>query len=263
MSNTPRAQDDPAVVAREVARALRAGRRAMAFTGAGASAGSGVRPFRAPGATGLWWSGVALCGLPLGGDGRAWQTWPRVAYFFYKHFFLSGVRSAEPNACHTFLADVGAAVVTTNVDGLHERAGAAAENVAAVHGTVHQEACSGCGRGLGACARIHPCCGYPRPAVLLFNDAFFLTNVQAANGLACDLLLSMRDAETPLLFVVGVSWALPTFAQHLAEMRSYGARVIHVNLVPPPGKIGAPGDAWVAEPAEVFFGRCREAYFVG
>ena len=237
-------EEDPETIAREVARALRAGRRAVAFTGAG-----------------VLWSGLALLGLPLAGDGRAWHAWPRVAHFFYSRFFLAGVLAAAPNACHTFLADCGMPVVTTNVDGLHERAGAPPEQVAAVHGTVLEEICAGCGRPLPDCARVHPCCGYPRPAALLFHDAIHPAAAIAGGGRAHDLVHAMQGADTPLLFIVGVSWALPTFACLLSEMRSYGARVIHVNLAPPPERVAAPGDAWVREPAAVFFGRCRAAYF--
>lgn len=255
-------ETDPEVVAREIAHAVRAGRRTIAFTGAGASADSGVRPFRAPGATGALWSGLALLGLPLAGDGRAWRTWPRVAHFFYRRFFLAGVLAAAPNPCHTFLADCGVAVVTTNVDGLHERAGTPPERVGAVHGTVLEEVCAGCGRAPAECARTHPCCGYPRPAVLLFNDALYPAAAAAGGARAADIVRGARGFDTPLLLVVGVSWALPTFAMLLAEMRSYGARVVHVNLAAPPEGVAAPGDTWVRAPAGAFFQRCREAYFM-
>ena len=236
-------ETDPEVVAREIAHAVRAGRRTIAFTGAGASAESGVRPFRAPGATGALWSGLALLGLPLAGDGRAWHAWPRVAHFFFRHFFLAGELAAAPNPCHTFLADCGVVVVTTNVDGLHERAGTPPEQVAAVHGTVLEEVCAGCGWPLDACLRAHPCCGYPRPAVLLFRDSIHPAVAVAAGGRAADLVHAVHGFDTPLLLVVG-------------------ARVIHVNLAAPPAGVAAPGDTWVCEAAGVFFQRCREAYFM-
>src|SRR3989338_2447735 len=228
-------EEDPETIAREVARALRAGRRAVAFTGAGASAESGVMPFRAPGAAGVLWSGLALLGLPLAGDGRAWDAGPRGPPFFFSPLFLAGVLAAAPNACHTFLADCGMPVVTTNVDGLHERAGAPPEQVAAVHGTVLEEICAGCGRPLPDCARgrpLPPCGAPPRPAALLSHDAIPPAAAIAGGGRAHDLVHAMQGADTPLLFIVGVAWALPTFACLLSGVRSGGARVIHVNLAP-------------------------------
>ena len=254
---------DPAAVAREVATALRAGRAAIAFTGAGASVESGIAPFRAPGVSGWMWSGLALVGYPIAGCGHAWDHWPRVAYFFYSRFFRAAVRAATPNACHTVLADLGVPVVTTNVDDLHERAGPSeyADHVAAVHGTVSVEICAGCGRDAAACTRAHAACGYPRPAVLLFDDRFYPRAAQDACARASTLVDGAKAREAPLVFVVGVSWALPTFAALLAELRARGGRIIHVNVAPPPARYWMPGDTLVREPAAVFFKRCREAYF--
>lgn len=253
---------DPAAVAREVATALRAGRAAIALTGAGASVESGIAPFRAPGVTGWMWSGLALVGYPIAGCGRAWDHWPRVAYFFYSRFFRAAVRAATPNACHTFLADLGVPVVTTNVDDLHERAGPSeyADHVAAVHGTVSVEICAGCGRDAAACTRAHAACGYPRPAVLLFGDRLYPDTAAAAGRRAADLVDRAKAFEAPLVFVVGVSWALPTFALFLAELRARGGRVIHVNVAPPPARYSAPTDVFVCESAAAFFKRCCEEY---
>lgn len=56
------AAGNPGAIAREVAAHVHTGCTAIALTGAGASAESGVAPFRAPGVTGLMWSGLALLG---------------------------------------------------------------------------------------------------------------------------------------------------------------------------------------------------------
>jgi len=262
ISSLPMEPTDPAVVAREVATALRAGSAVIALTGAGASVESGIAPYRAPGVTGWMWSGLALVGYPIAGCGHAWDNWPRVAYFFYSRFFRASVRAATPNACHTFLADIGASVVTTNVDDLHERAGPTdyADYVAAVHGTVSAEICAGCGRGAAACAHSHAACGYPRPAVLLFGDRLYPDTAAAAVRRAEYLVDRAKASDTPLVFVVGVSWALPTFAQFLAELRTCGGRIIHVNVAPPPAEYSAPNDVFVRESAAAFFKRCREKY---
>src|SRR3989338_6336327 len=79
-------------------------------------------------------------------------------------------------------------------------AGAPPEQVAAVHGTVLEEICAGCGRPLPDCARVHPCCGYPRPAALLFHDAIHPAAASAGAGGARDLVHALQGADTPLLF---------------------------------------------------------------
>lgn len=254
---------EPEVIAHEVAVAMRAARPAFALTGAGASAESGVAPFRAPGATALLWSGLAAVGYLVAGNGDAWQRWPRVAHFFYERFFLRQVRAATPNACHRFLAERGVPVVTTNVDDLHERAGPAeyAPLVAAVHGTVFAEICAGCGQRREECKHTRASCGYPRPAVLLDGDAFWPHTVADAGLRAAALVDRAKVQDTPLVFVVGVSWARPTFAMFLADLRRAGARIIHVNLAPPPAQYCQPDDAFVCESAAAFFRRCDAAYF--
>src|SRR3989338_267092 len=125
-------EEDPETIAREVARALRAGRRAVAFTGAGASAESGVMPFRAPGAAGVLWSGLALLGLPLAGDGRAWPARRRGAAFFYPPFSRAGVPAPPQTAPPPFRAACGTPAAPPTAAGLPGRAGAPPEQVAAV-----------------------------------------------------------------------------------------------------------------------------------
>ena len=56
-------------------------------------------------------------------------------------------------------------------------------------------------------------------------------------------------------------WALPTFALFLAELRTRGGRIIHVNVAPPPPQYSAPTDVFVRESAAAFFTRCRNEYF--
>jgi NAD-dependent deacetylase len=58
--------------------------------------------------------------------------------------------AAEPNSGHRALVELEqsgrlVAIVTQNIDGLHQRAGSAPERVIEVHGTVHEVECLGCG----------------------------------------------------------------------------------------------------------------------
>ena len=72
---------------------------------------------------------------------------PKVFFEFYRQ--KMDARNVEPNAAHKFLARLEKcgklkAVVTQNIDGLHQRAGS--KTVYEIHGTTMQNYCSGCGK---------------------------------------------------------------------------------------------------------------------
>jgi NAD-dependent deacetylase len=57
---------------------------------------------------------------------------------------------AEPNAAHLALAELASSavdtwVITQNIDGLHQKAGTAAERVIELHGTMFSVVCVSCG----------------------------------------------------------------------------------------------------------------------
>ena len=73
-------------------------------------------------------------------------------------------RDAAPNACHRAIACLEkagkvTAVVTQNIDGLHQKAGSAPEHVVEVHGTNAQTTCLDCGRR-----------DDPGPAMIFFRE---------------------------------------------------------------------------------------------
>lgn len=114
----------------------------VAFTGAGVSVESGVPPFR--------------------GDGGIWEKWdPQVLEisYFYAHpaeswnaireIFYETFKGAEPNAAHKTLAfweglGLLKAVITQNIDGLHERAGS--NTVIQYHGNSNYLICTETGK---------------------------------------------------------------------------------------------------------------------
>ena len=72
---------------------------------------------------------------------------PKVFFEFYRQKL--DARKVEPNAAHIFLADLEKkgklkAIVTQNIDGLHQKAGS--RNVYEIHGTTGRNYCSKCGR---------------------------------------------------------------------------------------------------------------------
>ena len=99
-------------------------------------------------------------------------------YKFYRDKMLA--LDAKPNAAHLKLAELEAkgklkAVVTQNIDGLHQAAGS--KNVLELHGSVHRNYCRKCGRlydasyikestGVPKCA----CGGQIKPDVVLYEE---------------------------------------------------------------------------------------------
>ena len=107
------------------------------MTGAGVSAASGIPTFR--GENGLWRKVHAeTLATP-----EAFERDPKLVWEWYD-WRRGMIRSAEPNAAHDVLARWttsrdGFTLITQNVDGLHERAGA--ERLVRLHGSIWHVRC--------------------------------------------------------------------------------------------------------------------------
>ena len=109
-------------------------------------------------------------------------------YKFYRDKMLA--LDAKPTAAHLKLAELEAkgklkAVVTQNIDGLHQAAGS--KNVLELHGSVHRNYCRKCGRlydasyikestGVPKCA----CGGQIKPDVVLYEEGLDDVTMQSA-----------------------------------------------------------------------------------
>lgn len=210
-----------------VARALRADARITVMTGAGVSAASGVPTFR--GADGLW-KGFRLEDLATP-DAFArsphrvweWYDWRRQA--------LAG---CLPNRAHHVLASWSLRfprfrLITQNVDGLHERAGAA--DVLRLHGSIWDVRCWN--RCTASPDRWRddtvpfpvlppPCphCGGPlRPGVVWFGEMLDRDVVdRCLDATCCDVF-----------FTVGTSALVHPAAGFLDHARRHGAMTVEVN----------------------------------
>ncbi len=117
---------------------FRAARRITALTGAGVSAASGVPTFR--GEDGLWRKVRAeTLATP-----EAFENDPKLVWEWYD-WRRQMIRDAKPNAAHDVLARwtrerPGFTLITQNVDGLHERAGA--ERLVRLHGSIWLVRCA-------------------------------------------------------------------------------------------------------------------------
>lgn len=206
---------------------LRAARRAVALTGAGVSTESGLPDFRSPG--GIWASVD-----PMAIASRtALERRPREFYEFYRAR-LERLARAAPNPAHHALARlerVGRlhAVITQNVDGLHQAAGSRA--VIELHGNLREAVCTRCDwigpiariRGAldrGQVPRCERCGAVLKPNVVLFEDLMPQRPWEAAMQAArrCDLML-----------IVGSSLQVTPAASLPGEAHAGGARLVIVN----------------------------------
>jgi NAD-dependent deacetylase len=115
------------------------------LTGAGISTDSGIPDFRGP--NGVWTKN------PEAEKTATLQYYlsdPEIRRRAWQNRLASGMWSAEPNAAHRALVDLERmdrlhALVTQNVDGLHNAAGQSDEIVVEIHGNVREVKCMTCG----------------------------------------------------------------------------------------------------------------------
>ena len=129
----------------QLAHLIRGSKSTVFFGGAGVSTESGIPDFRSE--SGLY-AAKQVYGHPperLLSHSFFIQN-PEIFFRYYKEILVS--RMAKPNAAHTVLAELERqgmlrAVVTQNVDGLHQAAGS--KNVLELHGSSMRHYCMNCG----------------------------------------------------------------------------------------------------------------------
>lgn len=125
---------------KEAAKIIKNSKKLVAFTGAGISVESGIPTFR--GKDGLWskYDPTIL-------DIDYFKARPKDSWQKIKEIFYDFMRDTKPNFAHEYLAflekeGILKAVVTQNIDGLHQAAGS--KNVIEFHGTTKELVCLGC-----------------------------------------------------------------------------------------------------------------------
>ena len=128
----------------ELARVIDRARQAVVFTGAGISTESGIPDFRSPG--GIWTKMAPIDFSDfLASEEARRETWRR-------RFEADDTwRNAQPNRGHRAVAELVrrgtvAAVITQNIDGLHQASGVPAEQVIELHGNSTYAHCLDCAR---------------------------------------------------------------------------------------------------------------------
>lgn len=204
--------------------------RVVFFGGAGVSTQSGIPDFR------------SAHGLYSGAEGRSYEEMLSINYFmdhtddfwkFYKDVML--YPDAKPNAAHYALARLERqgklkAVVTQNIDGLHQAAGS--KRVLELHGTVHNNSCVECRKrytlGDVLCQKGTPhCCGTElcicegviRPDIVMYGEQLDEKVLSAA-------ISAIMDAD---LLIVGGTSLVVNPAAGLIGYRNRAATLALIN----------------------------------
>jgi len=213
------------MTAARLAELIRTHQPCVVLTGAGVSTESGIPDFRSPG--GLWAEFDPLDYASL----ESFRRDPVRIWDFYGRRFAF-LAEAEPNDAHRALARLEqlglvTAVVTQNVDLLHERAGS--REVLEVHGSIRRAVCLACGAHeplAGVLAQLETapaplcrdCGGVLKPDVVFFGELLPAGVLERATELA-------RGAR--LLLVVGSSLEVhPVAGLPLETLRAGGMLAI-------------------------------------
>lgn len=207
---------------------LRNAQRVVALTGAGISRPSGIPDFRSP--DGMWSHTNPMDVASL----RTFQSNPQRFYDWFRPL-LETLVAAQPNPAHLALSALEQAkrlraIITQNIDGLHQRAGS--REVYELHGNLRGVTCLECDRQTagepllervrrGKVPRCGGCGGLLKPDVVLFDEAL-------PRGLFWLAQHALETCDT--LMIVGTSLEVyPVSDMPLAALRR-GARLIIVNL---------------------------------
>ncbi len=181
---------------------LRASKKALIFTGAGISTGSGIPDFRGP-------QGVWTRRQPVYFQDFMRSEAARVEHWDYKLEGRDAFRAAQPNAVHHAIVHLEKAgklcsVITQNIDGLHSLAGTGPEFLVELHGTNALVECQTCHRRSDPelhfeyfrANRRPPLCecgGFLKPATVSFGQNLDPKNLERASEAAmeADLVVAL------------------------------------------------------------------------
>lgn len=212
---------------------LRAHGRMVAFTGAGISTEAGVPDFRTPGSP--W-----MVNKPIPFDAFVASAAARNEAWRRKFAMDDSYRGARPTPAHHVLADLIAAkrmqaIITQNIDGLHQQAGA--DNVIEIHGNGTYATCLDCTtrheiaelrahfEAKGHAPGCRACGGIVKSATISFGQRMPEAAMRRADALA-------RDCD--LFLVVGSSLVVYPAAQLPVVAKQAGATLVILNREPTP-----------------------------
>jgi NAD-dependent deacetylase len=214
---------------------MRASTRVVALTGAGISTESGIPDFRGP--QGVWTTNPKAEKLS---NIHYYMADPEVRKLAWQQRLDHPAWHAEPNAGHRALAQLERtgrlhALITQNIDGLHQRAGNSPENVIEVHGTVHECMCMVCGdRRPMQTALDRVRAGEEDPPCAACGGILKSATISFGQQLVPDVIEKAMQAaaEADLFLAIGTTLQVYPVAGAVAHAKAAGARIVIVNAEP-------------------------------
>jgi NAD-dependent deacetylase len=209
--------------------------RIVALTGAGISTESGIPDFRGP--QGVWTTNPKAERLS---NIHYYMSDPEVRRLAWQQRLVHPAWTAVPNAGHRALADLERAgrlhaLITQNIDGLHQRAGNSPDRVIEVHGTVHQYICMRCEtRGPMHAVLDRVRAGEDDPACRECGGILKSATISFGQPLVPEVIArAMRAAgEAEVLLAIGSTLQVYPVAGAVPDAKAAGARVVIVNAEP-------------------------------
>lgn len=209
-----------------------AARRVVALTGAGISTDSGIPDFRGP--QGVWTRN------PAAERQSTLQTYladPAVRRDAWRARLEHAAWQARPNAGHRALVSLERrgrlhALITQNVDALHQAAGSSPASVIEVHGTLHRVMCWDCGRRAPMAEALEAVrAGDPDPRCPACGGIQKSDTISFGQALVPEVIdRAMRCAtEADLLLAVGTTLQVQPVAGVVPIAKRAGARIVIVN----------------------------------
>jgi NAD-dependent deacetylase len=223
------------VIEAQLARArgwIDAARKITVLTGAGISTESGIPDFRGP--DGVWTkdpSAEKLATL------KTYVSDPDVRKRAWQKRLRSEAFGAEPNAGHRALLELERrgklhALITQNIDGLHQKAGSAPQLVIEIHGTIHEVVCLACDERAPmqrALDRVRA--GEEDPACRTCGGMLKSATISFGQSLVHeDLVRSERAAKScDLMLAIGSTLSVYPIANVVPVAKQSGAKVVIIN----------------------------------
>jgi NAD-dependent deacetylase len=211
--------------------------RVVVLSGAGISTDSGIPDFRGP--QGVWTKNPVAEKMS---NIHYYLADPEVRKAAWRNRLASPAWRAKPNAGHLALVELEKrgklhALITQNIDELHQVAGNSSERVIEVHGTMRKFMCWGCGmRGpmLAVLERVRAgeddprcrdCGGILKSDTISFGQQLVPEVIEQA---------MRRASEADVFLAVGSSLQVYPVAGAVDLARSAGAKIVIVNAEPTP-----------------------------
>lgn len=214
----------------EIAERIKDSRHLVVFTGAGISTESGIPDFRSKG--GLWEKVQ-----PIYFDEFMSSRDARIRYWERRLSMEKSLAGARPNTGHNSIAalhDHGylKALITQNIDGLHQESGVPEDKVIELHGNTRRVRCMSCRKvyswehakqmiAAGEPAPTCECSGYLKPDTISFGQAMPVEETQRA---------AMLSSQSDIFIVVGSTLIVQPAALMPEYAKNNGAFLVIINL---------------------------------